>query len=262
MNWGVSRIGFRGLGGLHYFGLLQLIHDLNTDDNQSEFDMKKETAKKTAETVAEQVKTVVDKAQEETGKLVDSLVKEGEKLREQTMKLAGDAAGEVKERVDEVRGMVESAKNKAGDTLDNLEQLFEERVARALKRLGVPTRDDVQGIARRLDEINDRIKALTSVPPVAALPAPVVAKAAPASASTAPEKDDLKLISGIGPALEGKLNAAGISSYRQLATLSAAEIERVESEVIRFSGRISRDEWVNQARDLYARKYGAPVSGK
>lgn len=231
--------------------------------------MKKETAKKTAEAVADQVKTMVDKAQEETGKLVDSLVKEGEKLREQTLKLAGDAAGEVKERVDEVRGMVESAKTKAGDTLDNLEQLFEERVGRALKRLGVPTRDDVQGIARRLDEINDRIKALTSAPPVAALPAPVV-ESAPAPTPTVksvpkpatPEKDDLKLISGIGPALEGKLNAAGISSYRQLATLSAAETERVESEVIHFSGRISRDEWVSQARALYAKKYGAPVGGK
>jgi poly(hydroxyalkanoate) granule-associated protein len=229
--------------------------------------MKRDTAKKTVEAVATQVKTVVDKAQEETGKLMDSLVKEGEKLREQTLKLAGDAAGEVKERVDEVRDMVENVKTKAGDTLDNLEQLFEERVGRALKRLGVPTRDDVQVIARRLDEINDRIKALTSAPPVAALPAPVVAAApVPAVKSVptraTPEKDDLKLISGIGPALEGKLNAAGISSYRQLATLSAAEIERVESEVIHFSGRISRDEWVNQARDLYAHKYGAPVSGK
>ena len=38
--------------------------------------MKKDTAKKTAEAVADQVKTVVDKAQEETGKLMDSLVKE------------------------------------------------------------------------------------------------------------------------------------------------------------------------------------------
>ena len=76
--------------------------------------MKKDTAKKTAEAVADQVKTVVDKAQEETGKLMDSLVKESEKLREQTLKLAGDAAGEVKGRVDEVRSMVESAKTKAG----------------------------------------------------------------------------------------------------------------------------------------------------
>ena len=210
--------------------------------------MSNNTKKKTAQAVTDQVKTVVGKAQEETGKLVDSLVKEGEKLRDQTLKLAGDAAGEVKERVDEVRDMVESAKTKAGDTLDNLEQLFEERVARALKRLGVPTHSDLQGIARRLDEINDRIRALANEP-ASALPEPE------------PEKDDLKLISGIGPALEGKLNAAGISGYRQLATLSAADIERIESEVIHFSGRISRDDWISQARELYAKKYGAPAGG-
>ncbi|MBZ4195076.1 MAG: phasin family protein [Candidatus Contendobacter sp.] len=207
--------------------------------------MKSDTVKKTAGAVAAQVKTVVDKAQEETGKLMDSLVKEGEK------------------RVDEARSIVESAKTKAGDTLDNLEQLFEERVARALKQLGVPTRDDVQGIARRLDEINDRIKALTSAPPPpVADPAPVVAAdPAPASVPITPEKDDLKLINGIGPALEGKLYAAGICSYRQLITLSAAEIERVESEVIHFSGRIGRDDWIHQARELYAKKYGVPVGG-
>ena len=210
--------------------------------------MSNNTKKKTAQAVTDQVKTVVGKAQEETGKLVDSLVKEGEKLREQTLKLAEDAAGEVKERVEEARSLVESAKTKAGDTLDNLEQLFEERVARALQRLGVPTHNDLQDIARRLDEINDRIKALANEP-AAALPAPE------------PEKDDLKLISGIGPALEGKLNAAGISGYRQLATLSAADIERIESEVIHFSGRISRDEWISQARELYAKKYGAPAGG-
>ncbi len=210
--------------------------------------MSNTTRKKTVQAVTDQVKTVVGKAQEETGKLVDSLVKEGEKLRDQTLKLAEDAAGEVKERVEEARSLVESAKTKAGDTLDNLEQLFEERVARALQRLGVPTHNDLQDIARRLDEINDRIKSLANEP-ATALPAPE------------PEKDDLKLISGIGPALEGKLNAAGISGYRQLATLSAADIEHIESEVIHFSGRISRDDWISQARELYAKKYGAPTGG-
>lgn len=210
--------------------------------------MSNTTRKKTVQAVTDQVKTVVGKAQEETGKLVDSLVKEGEKLRDQTLKLAEDAAGEVKERVEEARSLVESAKTKAGDTLDNLEQLFEERVARALQRLGVPTHNDLQDIARRLDEINDRIKSLANEP-ATALPAPE------------PEKDDLKLISGIGPALEGKLNAAGISGYRQLATLSSADIEHIESEVIHFSGRISRDDWISQARELYAKKYGAPAGG-
>jgi predicted flap endonuclease-1-like 5' DNA nuclease len=72
----------------------------------------------------------------------------------------------------------------------------------------------------------------------------------------AAEKDDLKLISGIGPVLEGKLNAAGIGCYRQIAVLTDTDIDHLESEVIHLSGRIRRDEWVAQARELHARKYG------
>ncbi|HQA27120.1 MAG TPA: phasin family protein, partial [Candidatus Competibacteraceae bacterium] len=112
--------------------------------------MSDDIEKKDPESVSEQVRSVVGKAQEETGKLVGSLVKEGEKFRDQTLKLAGATVGEMKGRVEEVRGMVEGVKTKAVDTLDNLEQLFEDRVARALKRLGVPTRDDLQDIAKRL----------------------------------------------------------------------------------------------------------------
>ena len=115
--------------------------------------MSKETRKKTVEGVTDQVKAAVGKAQAETGKLVNALTREGEKLREQTLKLAGEAAEEVKDRVDDVRDLVESAKSKADQTLDHLELLFEERVARALHRLGVPTHNDLQGIAQRLDEI-------------------------------------------------------------------------------------------------------------
>lgn len=206
--------------------------------------MSDDTEKKTSESVTGHVKAAVDRVQEETGKLMDSLVKEGERLRDQTLKLAEEKVGEVKERMDEMRGMVEGVKTRATDTLDNLEQLFEERVARALKRLGVPTRDDLQGIAKRLEEINNRIKTLASDRQAAAVTAPLA------------EKDDLKLINGIGPVLEGKLNAAGIGSYRQVAVLTEVDVDRLESEVINFSGRIRRDDWIGQAKELHAKKYG------
>jgi len=206
-----------------------------------------DTEKQAPESVADQIRAVVDKAQEKAGEVVDSLVKEGEKLRDQTRKLAEEKVGEVKERVEEVREMVEGAKTKAVDTLDNLEQLFEERVARALKRLGVPTRDDLQSIAKRLEAMNDLIQGLAQEGEGAE-------EAAPGA-----EKDDLKLISGIGPVLEGKLNGAGITSYQQIAALSDDEIERLESDVINFSGRIQRDDWIGQAKTLYLKKYGKTI---
>lgn len=209
--------------------------------------MSHDTEKQAPESVTEQLRAVVDKAQEEAGKVMDSLAKEGGKLRDQTLKLAEDTVGEVKERVEDVRDMVEGVKTKAADTLDNLEQLFEERVARALKRLGVPTRDDLQGIAKRLEKMNGLIKKMAEDQQAAGL------------ADTPADKDDLKLINGIGPVLEGKLHGAGISSYQQIATLTDGEIERIESEVISFSGRIHRDDWISQAKTLYLKKYGKAI---
>ncbi|MET1413421.1 50S ribosomal protein L21 [Roseibium sp. HPY-6] len=66
----------------------------------------------------------------------------------------------------------------------------------------------------------------------------------------APEgKDDLKKISGVGPVLEKKLNALGITTYEQIVNFSAEDIARVD-EVLNFKGRIERDNWVEQAKEL------------
>ena len=59
--------------------------------------------------------------------------------------------------------------------------------------------------------------------------------------------DDLKKISGVGPVLEKKLNAAGIFHFWQVAALKKAQIEELEEEMS-FPGRITRDEWVKQAK--------------
>lgn len=81
------------------------------------------------------------------------------------------------------------------------------------------------------------------------------AEAAPEPAPAAPAHDDLKLLKGIGPALEKKLNAVGITSFRQIATLSDAEIANLEETVIKFSGRIQRDNWIEQAKAQHQQKY-------
>jgi large subunit ribosomal protein L21 len=65
--------------------------------------------------------------------------------------------------------------------------------------------------------------------------------------------DDVKLIGGVGPALEKKLAALGITSLRQIAEFTPAEIERIDAELA-FKGRIEREEWVQQAKDLIAGK--------
>lgn len=64
------------------------------------------------------------------------------------------------------------------------------------------------------------------------------------------EKDDLKKIKGVGPFLEKKLNALGIYTFAQIANFTDEDKERVNDAIEFFPGRISRDNWVDQAKSL------------
>ena len=63
-------------------------------------------------------------------------------------------------------------------------------------------------------------------------------------------KDDLKLVTGIGPGLEKKLQDVGITSFEQIANLSDLQIADLEANVVKFTGRIKRDDWIGQAQKL------------
>ncbi|MGB0557070.1 MAG: 50S ribosomal protein L21 [Paracoccaceae bacterium] len=73
------------------------------------------------------------------------------------------------------------------------------------------------------------------------------AKAAPAAASG--EGDDLTQLSGVGPALLKKLNAAGITTFAQIAAWSEADVAEFD-EKLSFKGRIEREGWIAQAKEL------------
>ena len=70
------------------------------------------------------------------------------------------------------------------------------------------------------------------------------------ASATDQAEDDLKRIAGIGAGLEKKLKARGITTIRQIAELSDADVADLEREIIRFSGRIKREQWVEQAKQL------------
>jgi predicted flap endonuclease-1-like 5' DNA nuclease len=69
------------------------------------------------------------------------------------------------------------------------------------------------------------------------------------SAARPEGKDDLKLISGVGPKLEETLNELGVYHFDQVAKFDKADIEWVDAR-LRFKGRIERDDWMTQARIL------------
>ena len=68
--------------------------------------------------------------------------------------------------------------------------------------------------------------------------------------------DDLKLIVGIGPVLERMLHRLGVATYRQIARWSERDIDEIDAKLPEFPGRIRRDGWVTQARELHLSKYG------
>ncbi len=82
----------------------------------------------------------------------------------------------------------------------------------------------------------------------------VQAETPPVAAPSPTQPDDLKLISGIGLALEKKLRKQGLSSYRQLAALGDQDITRIEA-AIKATGRIRREDWIGQAKTLHFQKY-------
>ncbi len=95
--------------------------------------------------------------------------------------------------------------------------------------------------------------------PAAAKSKPAVAKAKPVAADGKPEMlsaprggagDDLKQIKGVGPKLEKMLNTMGVWHFDQVAGWRKKEVEWVDENLEGFKGRVSRDEWVKQAKVL------------
>ncbi|MBM2322134.1 MULTISPECIES: 50S ribosomal protein L21 [Marivita] len=79
--------------------------------------------------------------------------------------------------------------------------------------------------------------------------APKAEKKAEAPKAAAAGADDLKLLSGVGPALEKKLQEAGVTSFAQIAAWTDADVEEF-GEKLSFKGRIEREGWIEQAKEL------------
>lgn len=114
-----------------------------------------------------------------------------------------------------------------------------------------------------LDEGAERARrnqALIDAAPAAVKPAPepepVAAPAEPVPApplAPAPAPaDDLARIKGVGPKLVALLGELGVTSYAQIAAWSDEDVERIDAQLGRFAGRITRDQWIAQAKMLAA----------
>ena len=94
------------------------------------------------------------KAQEEGGKVFEALVKEGVTLQKKTQSVA---EGKLNEMASKMTGMAGDVTSKAGQHWDKLESIFEERTAKALAKLGVPSAKDVAALHKRIDELSAQL---------------------------------------------------------------------------------------------------------
>lgn len=98
------------------------------------------------------------KAQEEGGKVFEALVKEGVSLQRKTQAVAEERLGDV---TGKVSAMAEGVSTKAGAQWDKLEGIFEDRVSKALNKLGVPSAKDIDALVKRIDELNAQVAKLS-----------------------------------------------------------------------------------------------------
>ena len=132
------------------------------------------------------------RAQAEGSKAFESLVKEGVSIQRKTQAAAEE---KISEATSKMSHMATDITSKASGQWDKLENIFEERVAKALNKLGVPSAKDVNALIERIEELNKTVQQLSSKAKPAATPPAKKAKAAvtktaakPASKRAAPAK--------------------------------------------------------------------------
>ncbi|MES1976535.1 MAG: phasin family protein [Pseudomonadota bacterium] len=126
------------------------------------------------------------KAQEEGGKVFETLVKEGLSIQRKTQAVAEEKISVATSRM---ASMATDIQSKAGNQWDKLETIFEDRVAKALNKLGVPSAKDVDALIARIDELNRNVQKMgAKAPAKPAGKAPAKTAATPAAKKAAAKR--------------------------------------------------------------------------
>ena len=99
------------------------------------------------------------KAQEEGTKVFDSLVKEGVSIQRKSQAAAEEKISQATSRM---ANMATDISSKASGQWGKLEDIFEDRVSKVLKKLGVPSAKDIDVLAARIDELNRTVSKLNA----------------------------------------------------------------------------------------------------
>lgn len=115
------------------------------------------------------------KAQQEGGRVFSKLVEEGSAFQQRAEHRAADVGATVSGTVSKI---ADGVGKQASGSWDKLEQVFEERVARALATIGVPTQNEIAALHERIDQLSRQVAALSGAKPAAKPVTKAVAKVA------------------------------------------------------------------------------------
>ena len=125
------------------------------------------------------------KAQAEGAKAIETLVKDSVSIQRKTKAAAEE---KISEATSKMTNMATDISSKASGQWDKLENIFEERVAKALNKLGVPSAKDVNALIARIDDLNKAVQKLSAkAPAVKAAPVKAAAPKAVAPKAAAPK---------------------------------------------------------------------------
>lgn len=152
-----------------------------------------------------------NKAQTEGSKAFESLVKEGVAFQRKTQSAAEE---KISEATHKMTSMATDISSKASGQWDKLENIFEDRVAKALNKLGVPSAKDINTLIARIDALNVSVQKLA--------PAKAKAKAKAAAKPTAPAKVAAK--AAVKPAAKPAAKKAASRKTRPQAAVSTTQV--------------------------------------
>ena len=174
------------------------------------------------------------RAQAEGSKAFEALVKEGVSIQRKTQ---AAAEGKITEATAKMSTMATDISSKASGQWDKLENIFEERVAKSLNKLGVPSAKDVAALIARIDDLNKAVQKLSGKSPASAAAKPAAkpaarkhaakkagAKAATRPAAKAPVKAARKAAPTPKPATKAVKKVATKRSKTSAVPVTAAPV--------------------------------------
>ena len=115
----------------------------------------------------------LSRTQQEGGKFFDALVEEGVRIQEKTHAYTQE---QMKQAHDQATPWMEAARKRTNAAMGKLEQAFDERIARAMKRMNMPDHSDIQELSARIDALAQELRASRTA---AAKPRATVKRAKP-----------------------------------------------------------------------------------